>query len=352
MIKSNYQYEKITNIWLTLFVIIQHGCESQASYEELDAFDYSLCGKAKYQEWQTRQRGFDCPRSSNRSFCQEEEEEERHQETDSGHKERGKHRMSFGVNVKPGEFPSQAQLIWRYDRAVYGCGGTLIHKDLIITAGHCVPRRGSYGRGQAILGTTWRLNSRRDGVVVPVERWCRLREFYMIGQAPYYDVGLVKLRYPVTYGPNIQPACLDLTRRHRDNTNCVIVGTGKISEAERYAAKVQAMPMRRIRQSWREMPDTSSYMSASREWAGNPCPGDSGSPLYCYDTCTPGTTKTFVVAAVSSGPFNSCIRGRRVALNFADFNKLRSKIEAMMRSCLDWRTKRAFQASNTTSCLD
>lgn len=51
-----------------------------------------------------------------------------------------KKRLSAGFKVAPGEFPSYVQVnfVNIVDLRARFCDGTLIHKDLVVTAAHCI----------------------------------------------------------------------------------------------------------------------------------------------------------------------------------------------------------------------
>lgn len=120
-----------------------------------------------------------------------------------------------GYKARPGEFPWHVALFHRVessDQFEYQCGGTLVHKYLVVTAAHCVTQRGSRKRKLPtdILVKVGRFN-------ISEEREDQGRD-HEVGQIVTHrnykpltyenDLAILKLAVPVIFTPYVQPACL------------------------------------------------------------------------------------------------------------------------------------------------
>lgn len=256
------------------------------------------------------------------------------------------HRISHGFDPHPDEFPSFVQVyIDRDSPDFYGtvtCGGTIISKNVILTAGHCLQK--PISSINIIAGTTSRDNIDGQGVVVSVDSACVLDDFKLVHGRPFQDIAVLVLQKPLTYNDRVKPACIDFERGHLPNVTCVTVGMGSEDNGDSFSRNLKALPMKPGMCS-EIFPDQTCYVAASTKWQGNPCKGDSGGPLYCFDQCS-GTTKMFVVGAVSNGPHNSCVKGRLSQVYFTDFYKLKNQLRSLIDWCMKPSNSRRFKRIN------
>lgn len=114
-------------------------------------------------------------------------------------------RVVGGTEAGFGSFPWQAYIRIGSSR----CGGSLINKLHVVTAGHCVARaRPSQIR--VTLGD-YVLNSDQEPLPERVYRASDIKvhpRFKFTPQADRYDVAVIRLDVPVHYEPHIQPICL------------------------------------------------------------------------------------------------------------------------------------------------
>lgn len=108
----------------------------QSREPQIDAFDRSICGHANMRQWQLQQRAFGCS-----------DDVTRQQTYDGCHSARrpigstsralpfgGVHRISDGELAMTNEFPSFARVLHPLSGFMHSvCGGTLIHRNLVIT---------------------------------------------------------------------------------------------------------------------------------------------------------------------------------------------------------------------------
>lgn len=89
--------------------------------EYIDAFDYSKCGRSRLKPWQQRESAFSCKDEPSIRYGNQRA---------SNYSER----ISIGETANYGEFPSAVKLVVYFKSGQKGlCGGTLIHKNLVIT---------------------------------------------------------------------------------------------------------------------------------------------------------------------------------------------------------------------------
>uniref|UniRef100_A0A6G1S4B7 Chymotrypsin-like elastase family member 1 n=1 Tax=Aceria tosichella TaxID=561515 RepID=A0A6G1S4B7_9ACAR len=231
-------------------------------------------------------------------------------------------RIVDGRAARWGEFPSHVDLIMSSGGRgmTLHCGGTLIHNNLVITAAHCISE--NYPVITAKVGTL----NKQTGTGVRAERWCWHRNYNKA--AVSYDLGMIKLSQPVTYVPGkVQPSCMIINRQHQASAQCVVIGMGKYDNTGALSSFLRTIGVTRSCNVWGHNTFGSCYQSQP---TGGTCQGDSGSGLYCFDNCGGKSPKTFVVGAVSSGPYG-CQPGVPKTMTATDFNKMQNDVRKMIR---------------------
>ncbi|XP_053620162.1 chymotrypsin-C-like [Plodia interpunctella] len=115
-----------------------------------------------------------------------------------------------GQPTKPGDWPWHAAVYrLEYASAKYVCGGTLISKNFVLTAGHCVTINGAPVLPEIVSVILGKYNL-IGGDVATQERLVH----QVIVHEEYYqkkldnDIALVKLKTEAIYDDYVQPACL------------------------------------------------------------------------------------------------------------------------------------------------
>jgi len=207
----------------------------------------------------------------------------------------GQRKVSFkhtfvigGQNAQHGAWPWQALLL--YNGRSF-CGGSLINRQWVVTAAHCVaPRRGRSKSAQSItirLGETDRVKTEGSEKTIRVSQIIYHPDFswYTLNN----DIALVKLKEPVTFTNYIQPICL-APREAPDGASCYITGWGKMKHPGNMVSKLQqgllhkqsrtacaAYNGRKIR-----IPVTEQMICGAQPGTlMSGCHGDSGGPYVC-----------------------------------------------------------------------
>uniref|UniRef100_A0A182N9T5 Peptidase S1 domain-containing protein n=1 Tax=Anopheles dirus TaxID=7168 RepID=A0A182N9T5_9DIPT len=172
-----------------------------------------------------------------------------------------------GVN----QYPWLARLV--YD-GQFHCGASLLTRDYVLTAAHCV-RRLKRNKIRVILGDYDQfVASETPAIMRAVTAIIRHRSF---DQNSYnHDIALLKLRKPVEFTKTIRPVCLPKERSEPAGQLGTVVGWGRTAEGGTLPALVQHVdvPILSLDQC-RSMKYRASRITSNMD----SCQGDSGGPL-------------------------------------------------------------------------
>lgn len=147
-------------------------------------------------------------------------------------------RIVGGAAAQFGEYPFSVMVIIKGQER---CGGALLDHQWVVTAGHCVaPASVSFQDIVVRLGV-W--DRTRTNDILPVEER-RLTKFilhplYNSQRSFSHDVALLKLDFPVEYGPHIQPICLPRPGDDFTGVLATITGWGRLEFREDRPAILQ-----------------------------------------------------------------------------------------------------------------
>uniref|UniRef100_A0A672FYF8 Transmembrane serine protease 15 n=1 Tax=Salarias fasciatus TaxID=181472 RepID=A0A672FYF8_SALFA len=189
-------------------------------------------------------------------------------------------RVVGGTDSVKGAWPWIASLHWKGKHA---CGASLIARDWLLTAAHCV-----YGRLEswtALLGllaqsgaNSEEVQTRRVDRIVINEHYNRLNK--------HADIALMHLHEPVNFTEWVQPVCLPTEDQSLPaGSNCFIAGWGQ--DAEDDILQEAVVPLVNQTHCQNQLPEytiTSGMLCAGYNEGGvDTCQGDSGGPLMCLD---------------------------------------------------------------------
>ena len=293
-------------------------------------------------------------------------------ESDSDEKaeleEEGSSRASAGYTTPLDEFPSFVRLKAYEDYIHYNsCGGTLIHKNVVFTAGHCLAtfdKTSDYFQvvaNEAPRSRPWLVKQAKNlygkiaGGSDVHEQWANVvaaclhqrsygpnfeaaeqnkdeKTFYAL------DFAILKLDRDFSYNKFVQPACFDLQRKRINDlkSTYVFAGAGLISHSPpiRSDSKITLALKERFHNCSR------SYQACfetfdEKDYKGNLCQGDSGSGLFCFDTCG-ASPKAYVVGTASSidslNLKSACVPGHTHLSHFMELYEFRQVIEQCVKT--------------------
>ncbi|KAK5894423.1 hypothetical protein CesoFtcFv8_011116 [Champsocephalus esox] len=196
-------------------------------------------------------------------------------------------RVVGGDDVREHSWPWQVSLQYKSGSNFYHtCGGTLISREWVLTAAHCIGSR-TY---RVYLGKHNLKNNNEDGSIaispskiVVHENW----DSYRIRN----DIALIKLATPVTFSDAIMAACIPNSGDILPNASpCYVTGWGRLWTGGPIADILQQALLPVISHSNCSKPDwwgslvTNDMVCAGGDGQLASCNGDSGGPLNCQNS--------------------------------------------------------------------
>ncbi|KAF4110055.1 hypothetical protein G5714_009307 [Onychostoma macrolepis] len=193
-------------------------------------------------------------------------------------------RVVGGTDVRPNSWPWQVSLQYQSGSSFYHtCGGTLIDKQWVLTAAHCIGSR-TYrvylGKHNLELSSESGSLAISPSRIIVHENW----DSYNIRN----DIALIKLSSPVTFTDKISPACLPNSGNILPhNFSCYVTGWGRLWTNGPIADIMQQALLPVVdyntctRSDWWGNLVTNLMVCAGGDGVVSSCNGDSGGPLNC-----------------------------------------------------------------------
>ncbi|XP_001632947.3 chymotrypsinogen B isoform X2 [Nematostella vectensis] len=197
----------------------------------------------------------------------------------------GTSRVVNGDNAQQHSWP------WQISLRVNGrhiCGGSLIAKDWVVTAAHCVDRNPTPSGYTVVVGAHHRTGN------TPVQNTFRLKQLFKHEQFSMRhlknDIALLQLHEPVKASDKVNTVCLPSSgSRAQAGARCYITGWGRTVGGGSAAGILQQamLPVAGDsdcqRTNGRLVPvDSTSMICAGGQGKGG-CQGDSGGPFVCEE---------------------------------------------------------------------
>ncbi|XP_071034270.1 serine protease 33 isoform X2 [Parasteatoda tepidariorum] len=215
-------------------------------------------------------------------------------------------RIVGGNDAYFGQFPWQAVIQVGGSR----CGGALVGRRFVVTAGHCVARsQHKPGNIRVTLGD-YVLHSNVESLPAEIFGVSEVRlhpNFRFTPQADRYDVAVVVLDRPAPYRENIRPICIPRKGTDFLGKTAYAAGWGALEPGSKLRPKVLqyvGVPVieNKVCETWHRKQGINirihdEMMCAGYEFGGrDACQGDSGGPLMMEDN-----NVWYLIGIVSAG---------------------------------------------------
>uniref|UniRef100_A0A671K172 pancreatic elastase II n=1 Tax=Sinocyclocheilus anshuiensis TaxID=1608454 RepID=A0A671K172_9TELE len=191
-------------------------------------------------------------------------------------------RVVGGTDVKPNSWPWQVSLQYQSGSSFYHtCGGTLIDKQWVLTAAHCIGSSRTY---RVYLGKHNLALSSETGIPT-ISGWSSLNfnVWEQKSNLRVNDIALIKLSTPVTFSDKISPACLPNSGSILPhNFSLAWDASGPMAPLLIWGALLPVVDYATCtRSDWWGNLVTNLMVCAGGDGVVSSCNGDSGGPLNC-----------------------------------------------------------------------
>ncbi|XP_054659125.1 transmembrane protease serine 5 [Grus americana] len=198
----------------------------------------------------------------------------------------GAARVVGGADMPPGRWPWQVSV---YQGSQHHCGGSVLAREWIVTAAHCVHRQLQASSWLVFTGIITRASVRQeDGVSVKKIIYHPLYNDHSLD----YDIALMKLQVPLNFSDAIRAVCLPPSQQDLfQGTQCWVSGWGytrpdqvQVTETLKEVL-VPLIGTKRCNSSCMYAGELTARMLCAGYLQGkiDACQGDSGGPLVCQD---------------------------------------------------------------------
>ncbi|KAE8613612.1 hypothetical protein XENTR_v10007785 [Xenopus tropicalis] len=172
------------------------------------------------------------------------------------------------------------------------CGGSIVRKDMVVTAAHCVypVTEKKVSHMTVIAGEYDQQVNDSQEQSIPVSR-IEPHPDYRGGGKMSYDIALIFLAKPIVFGSQVQPICLpQVGEKLEIGTLCVSSGWGRLEENGELSPVLQEVKLPIIGNATCSsvlesmglpLLDDSMLCAGFPEGGRDACQGDSGGPLVC-----------------------------------------------------------------------
>jgi len=197
-------------------------------------------------------------------------------------------RIVGGHEAAPGEWPWQVKLKNQQpgSNRFSTCGGSILNKDWVLTAGHCVKDTANPAWYTVTVGEH-NVNKRDPYEVNHAIAKVVKHPLYKGGAGNYNDIALLKMASPISFeNPAVGPACLPEETTDHEGQFCHISGWGFTMESKdkNWDERLQTVGAKiwsysDCRRKWSTVRQHYHYCLGDGRVGG--CMGDSGGPISC-----------------------------------------------------------------------
>ncbi|CAO3637212.1 unnamed protein product [Cunninghamella echinulata] len=185
--------------------------------------------------------------------------------------------ITNGNNVtNSSKYPWMAQiLISNRGALVSRCTGSIVARQWIVTAGHCI----NSSEISVFVGTTQIVNNIHGSL--KISQIIRHPNYYYYKQTFDYDIALIKLATPLNYDRNIQPICLPLSSAIMSFPSSLIAaGWGVLNNDVSFASTLQEVQLTENTSCfWQKDFKRKIHICTQIRGGKSTCYGDDGGPL-------------------------------------------------------------------------
>ncbi|XP_038629325.1 proproteinase E-like [Scyliorhinus canicula] len=240
-------------------------------------------------------------------------------------------RVVNGVDAKPYSWPWQISLeVGQGSYYAHTCGGSLIGRDWVVTAGHCIQSGRSY---RVVLGEYDRAAPEGGEETIAAAKIFVHPQWNPSCLACGNDIALIKLSKPATLNDKVKPACIPPSGDiFANDYPCYVTGWGTLYTGGPLATKLQQALLPVVdHQTCQQSDWWGSYVTTTMVCAGgyekSGCNGDSGGPLNCQGA--DGLWYAYGVVSFGSGWGCNTLKKPTVFTRVSAFN---SWIDSIMAS--------------------
>ncbi|KAJ3657128.1 hypothetical protein Zmor_016153 [Zophobas morio] len=191
-----------------------------------------------------------------------------------------KSRIIGGTEARAGQFPSAAAIYSTTSGGTYFCGGSLVSRQHVLTAAHCVISGFKY---EVVLGSNSLQGSASNPNRVIVAATSRIIHPYYNYQTLQNDIAILIFHLPIELTDYIQPINLP-TEEVVDNVETVAIGWGQTDDATAgLASQLNYVTVSTISNTECQLSFTDvifdNMVCAAGNYNEGTCNGDSGGPL-------------------------------------------------------------------------
>ncbi|KAK0162535.1 hypothetical protein PV327_006306 [Microctonus hyperodae] len=139
-------------------------------------------------------------------------------------------RITDGETAIPHKYPYQVSVVWGIPPFIkyrHVCGGSILNKNWVLTAGHCVTELPQIGRLAVQAGKHY--IDRHEPGQENRDVTLKFVHHNYPGGVAQHDIALLKLKTPLTYNEHVQPVALPPAQKQHFG-NVVLTGWGSISK--------------------------------------------------------------------------------------------------------------------------